>query len=455
MEITTLLAFLQLYAVAIVIGVGLLAVIVFLSTKNKILFMSLISAVALHIFIIIGVFVAGSMIKTPVLPTAPTPPMEITILPTPPIEKIKPVQPKTDPLDLPRKSTTSDKRHRQIETTKEKSQPESSKRHLTINDPFDKSPFPTDYDDPISASQHDNLTPTDIDPNIPIGTVNNNNDDVDEDGGNPYCINGGTSNGKVYFITLKWGGANSGWCANSDGLNKLLNFVNQTVPCQKNIWPMAASEIRKKYLMKNMVPSFVYIYCDETFSLNNVDVTVLRDYINKGGFLFMDSRDESIKDKVSRELEKVLPGKFAPIRNDNPINSFLFRLNQPGVGLNPGAKNYGIIRNGRIMVFYTPGNFSYVYANYKSNEDDYFKAQYQMGTNVIMYAIRKGDSNGLEKVEGAKTTLTKTVIDKITGGDAPVQPNVTVKEKSVKLKNESTGNSGYGAFTEPEEIGIE
>jgi hypothetical protein len=107
------------------------------------------------------------------------------------------------------------------------------------------------------------------------------------------------------------------------------------------------------------------------------------------------------------------------------------------------------------MVFYTPGNFSYVYANYKSNEDDYFKAQYQMGTNVIMYAIRKGDSNGLEKVEGAKTTLTKTVIDKITGGDAPVQPNVTVKEKSVKLKNESTGNSGYGAFTEPEEIGIE
>ncbi len=455
MEITTLLAFLQLYAAAIIIGVGLLAVIVYLSTKNKLLFMSLISAVALHIFIIIGISVAGSMIKEQVASTKPTPPMEITILPTPPIEKIKPVEPKADSLDLPKKSSNHDKRQidNDINKTKEISRPPTPKRPITLNDLFDKSQFPTNYDDPISTSSKDNLKPGDIDPNIPIGNGTDNDGDID--GGDVAGFNDGTSGGKVYFITLKWGSANSGWCANSDGLNKLLSFVSQTVSCQKNIWPMAAADIRKKYLMKNLTPSFIYIYCDETFSLNNVDVTVLRDYINKGGFLFMDSRDESIKDKVSRELEKVTPGKFSPIRNDNAINSFLFRLNQPGVGLNPAAKNYGITRNGRLVVFYTPGNFSYVYANYKSNEDDYFKAQYQMGTNIIMYAIRKGDSSGLEKVEGAKTTLTKTVVDKITGINTPVQP-VTEKDKSVKLKPASTGNNtGYGAFTEPEEIGIE
>jgi hypothetical protein len=315
------------------------------------------------------------------------------------------------------------------------------------------------YDNPISNDPNDNINTREIRDDF-TNYQSSGTPDGEGSGEVPAGFPNGTAGGRVYFISLKWGGANSGWRANSEGLVRLLSFVNQIVPCQKDTWPMTAADIRAKYTSKNQVPSFLYIFCDESFSLSSVDATVLRDYINKGGFLFMDSRDESIKDKVSRELEKVTSGKLSPISNGNPINAFLFKLSNPGVGLNPGAKNYGVSRNGRLVVFYTPGNFSYVYANYKATEDEYFKAQYQMGANVIMYAIRKGDNSGVTKMAGARATLTQSVIDKITGGgEKPVAAATGTGEaptESVKVKPKPSDTpGGTPPGDDPEEINIE
>ncbi len=456
MAITTLLAFLQLYATVIIVGVGLLAIVVFLFTQNKLLFFSLIGAVALHVLLIVGVFIAGAMIKD-----APPPEKRVVVTIEKPKEpeKEEPEKPKPKNLDKPlgqmKKFTKTKIMPKGVKITNDKPPPA---RIIVSDAAAEDAIITSNYDNLISENESDNINTSEI--RTDFSTFTAGSPDGEGSGDVPYGFPDGKVGGRVYFISLKWGGSNSGWRANSEGLKSLLAFINPIVPCQTTSWPMTAAEIRMKYLMKNQVPSFIYIFCDETFALSSVDATVLRDYINKGGFLFMDSRDEAIKEKVSRELEKVTSGKLSPIANSSPIYQFLFKTG-PVVGFNPFAKNYSISRAGRIVVFFTPGNFSGVYANYKPSDLEYIKGVYQMGANVMIYAIRKGDSSGITKQKGADTTVTKSVIDKLIGDKPAVASSGTgnnpAPEESVKIKPPSVnpGGSSGSNNDDPEEIKIE
>ena len=105
------------------------------------------------------------------------------------------------------------------------------------------------------------------------------------------------------------------------------------------------------------------------------------------------------------ECCRALP--LRPISRSHAINTFLFRTSDPVVGENTVTmQNYGITRNGRLVVFYTMGNFSHLYASHPANELPYFAAQYQMGANVMLYAIRKGDNSGIAQHAGASAKIT-------------------------------------------------
>jgi hypothetical protein len=230
----------------------------------------------------------------------------------------------------------------------------------------------------------------------------------------------GTRDGRVYFIRLKHG--SGAWNAHAEGTRRLLAYLNAYVPCESDTWPMTAAELDSRYLRKGLQPSFLYLYCDDTFTLNPREVRVLRAYLDDGGFLFLDSRpDPAIKELVASELSQILPGsRLTAIPRSHPINTFLFRLSSPGVGLNViDQANYGISQSNRLNVFYTMGNFAQLYATFPPTGDDYVTAQYQMGANVMLYGIRSGDPTDITRREGARADVTNQAVNRLLGVKAP------------------------------------
>jgi hypothetical protein len=324
----------------------------------------------------------------------------------------------------------------------------------------DEGLFSSDFQDVINASDIRNLGTGGGGDGDGLGDP-----DGKGDGDMPAGFKDGKRGGRVYFVRLKYGNA-SAWGAHAEGTRRLMAFMNQYFPCETDSWPMTATEMRNRYMNKGAQPTFLYIYCDETFTLSIGEAEVLREYLKRGGFLFMDSRPEfAIRDLVSSELAKLLPGyRLGTLPGSHPINSFLFALSTPGVGENViDRKNYGVAKDGRLVVFYTMGNFSHLYSEFASNSDDYIKAQYQMGANVMLYGIRKGNRADIVQRAGAKAEVTNQAIDRLLsmggGGTKPAggaaeQPRT---RESLLIKNPppANGEGGDGENTPPADDGPE
>ena len=286
--------------------------------------------------------------------------------------------------------------------------------------------------------------------------------DGDPDGGVPAGFAQGKRNGRVYFVRLKYG-TGAGWLNGNSGTQRLLAYLNRTFPCESDTWPMTTGELRKKYMNKGVQPSFLYAYCDEKFKLSSEDVLVLREYMNKGGFLFLDSSiDSLIKDVVGRELEKILPGsRLAPISNNHLIYRFLYILNPPPVGMNVfDKKNYGITRNGRLVVFYCMGDLAPIYTAYTPDDDPLWAGQYQLGANVMLYGITKGNPQGFVQQQGAKVVITTQVLEKIgflsaAPAEKPREPGESVKVKPPPSETTPGGDDSSELLPEnPDEIKV-
>ncbi len=270
----------------------------------------------------------------------------------------------------------------------------------------------------------------------------------------PAGFPNGKVNGRVYFIRMKQD--RGSWNENDEGVKRLLNFLNQFFPCERESRAMSCAEMREHFLSKGAPPSFLYIYADDSFALSSTDVTILHDYMDSGGFLFIDSRpDPEIHDVVSRELDRVLPGMpLRPLTRSNAINTFLFRTSDPVVGENTVTmQNYGVMsKDRRLVVFYTMGNFSHLYASHTPTELPYFAAQYQMGANVMLYAIRKGDTTGIAQHTGASAKITTEALQHLGMLEPTAMTPGPGKPESVKAK--PTPPPSNPGDEQPDEVNI-
>jgi hypothetical protein len=261
-------------------------------------------------------------------------------------------------------------------------------------------------------------------------------------GAAPAGFPNGRIDGRIYFIRLKHDIGN--WYAHTEGVSALLEFMNRYFRCETENRPMTAAEIQQKYIAKGAVPSFIYLSCDGNFSLTTEEASILRGYIDSGGFLFLDSApDEITRGVVAAQLGKVVPGaRLAPISPSHPINRFLFRLAQPGIGENwSDARNYGITRGDRLVVFYSPGNLAHYYELAQGKSDDYSTAQFQMGANVVAYAINKGVQSAVQQRPGARGAITRSTLQGLgfldrssspspSAGKSPLKPRKIVPGKT-------------------------
>ena len=164
---------------------------------------------------------------------------------------------------------------------------------------------------------------------------------------------------------------------------------------------------------------------DSGFDLTPAEADTLQRYMDKGGFLFIDSKPTppAIRSTVSNIVSQVTGRSLEKIDPGHAINTFQYELNSPAYGKNFLEKaNYGVTKNGKLCVFYTPGSFADIFDNAEAKEANY-RGTYQMAVNVIMYAICKGDSSEIRKKAGAETVVK---IEDIPTYTAPVQPVIPV-----------------------------
>ncbi|HOF90090.1 MAG TPA: DUF4159 domain-containing protein, partial [Armatimonadota bacterium] len=410
-----------------VLGLAVLALLVMqlvsLYRRNRLLIAAITAALALHLAVGGACWLARGTPR--VLSDGPV--VHIAPKQTPPPLEMKPIIPELPTIPtLPKGKWDGDRHARRNPRGDDPNKkpgdptPKTPLQPLPAEPPNPKPPIFTPTDDPERATfftpERSSLSPEEV-RNMRDGTTRGHgrgprgegggdpNGDPNSPGwrrGDPH----GTEQGRVYFIRLKHG--SGAWNAHAAGISRLLAFLNGYFPCETESRAMTAAEVAERFLTPGTPPAFLYLYCDETFALAPRETAVLRAYLDGGGFLFLDSRpDPVIRDDVGRELAKVLPGsRLAPVAKHHPINTFLFRLGAPGVGLNVIEKtNYGITHNGRLTVFYTLGNFAQLYASFPPTADAYVKAQYQMGANVMLYAIRQGNAADIRREAGASARV--------------------------------------------------
>jgi len=261
--------------------------------------------------------------------------------------------------------------------------------------------------------------------------------------------------GRVYFVRLKHGAG--AWNAYDDGIRQLLVFLNGYFPCERESRAIDVQELRARLGREDgNLPVFLYLYVDDAFRLSGSEMAILKEYVECGGFLFLDSRpdaDGSIRRQVTTALRGVLPGaQLSPISKLHPVNTYLFRLASPGVGENILEKrNYGMTRNGRLAVFYTAGNFAHLYSANPPSAGAYITAQYQMGANVMVYAITGGNAGGIQQQDGARATVSTQALEQMNllGNDAPAGP---IKSGQPETNSSKVPTQPGMLVTEPEEI---
>lgn len=102
---------------------------------------------------------------------------------------------------------------------------------------------------------------------------------------------------------------------------------------------------------------FLFLTGHGNITVTNAEATNLREYLDAGGFLYIDD-DYGLDPFIRPVMKRVFPdGEFVELPFTHPIYRTLFHFGAglPKVHEHDGKppQGFGIIRNGRLVVFYT------------------------------------------------------------------------------------------------------
>ena len=218
------------------------------------------------------------------------------------------------------------------------------------------------------------------------------------------------------FVRVQHGAAS--WNANAKGTTRFLAFLKPYLPCTGD-----AATVALKDLGTLPHPPLLYLYADRDFALTKAETATLHAYLAHDGMLFVDGPPDPAAVAAVRRALLPVAGSLTALPADHPVTTFLFALHAPGVGENARLaahgdidnRNFGAARDGRLIVFYSPGNLLRLCMLVAADAQPYFTAQYQMVANVTAYAALHGHAPAT-KQPGADTTVTLAVTEYL---DAP------------------------------------
>ncbi len=139
---------------------------------------------------------------------------------------------------------------------------------------------------------------------------------------------------------------------------------------------------------------FILITGHGNISFSDTEVKRLRQYLERGGFLYADD-DYGMDKAFRREMDKVFPDqKMQELPFDHKIynSQFSFPIGLPKIHEHDSKppQGFGYFLNGRLCVYYTyETNISDGWAEPREHEDPPEKREeaFKMGTNIIVYVL--------------------------------------------------------------------
>lgn len=194
---------------------------------------------------------------------------------------------------------------------------------------------------------------------------------------------------KLSIVQLQYGGGGD-WYANPSGLPNLLRAIRERTGLD-----VLERPLQLKLTDPNLWSHpYVYLTGHGNIRFTEEEVQILRRYLTSGGFLHADDNyglDESFR----RELKRVFPqDELVELPASHPIYHAMYDFPKglPKVHLHDGkpAKGYGIVHEGRVVVFYTHesdlGN-GWEDPDRYNDEPEAREAALRMGVNIFLYAI--------------------------------------------------------------------
>jgi hypothetical protein len=188
---------------------------------------------------------------------------------------------------------------------------------------------------------------------------------------------------------LKYRGGGD-WYANPSSLPNLLAVVRDRTGVEVSGKPATVSPTDDDLLLHPMI----YMTGHGQVSFNDEDVARLREYLERGGFLWADDNygmDRSFRDEIS----KVLPGDpFVELPYEHPIYHAFYEFPDglPKIHEHDGGPphGYGVFHDGRLVVFYsfaTDIGDGMEDPEVHSDPPEKRELALRMGVNVVVYAL--------------------------------------------------------------------
>ncbi len=180
------------------------------------------------------------------------------------------------------------------------------------------------------------------------------------------------------------------WYSNPSSIPNLLDFIDKhtNIDCAED---QAVVEVGSKEIFNY---PFLYLNGHGRVDFSEAEAQNLRDYLLAGGFLHCD--DNYGMDKyIRRELKQVFPEEeLVEIPFNHPIyhSHFEFPAGPPKIHEHDGlpAQGLGIIKDGRILVYYTyQCDLGDGWEDAEVHKDPPEKREeaLRMGTNIVVYAL--------------------------------------------------------------------
>lgn len=183
------------------------------------------------------------------------------------------------------------------------------------------------------------------------------------------------------------------WYNDPSALRNLAEFARQEVPMALNAeYEDVALGSRELFDYP-----FAFLTGHGTISVNQAEVSNLREYLDNGGFLYVDD-DYGLDESFREMMEQVYPNEeLVELPFDHSIyhQVFSFPKGLPKIHEHDGKppQGFGIFRDGRLVLFYTyECNLGDGWANPEVHNDpeSVRRQALQMGTNILIYALTNG-----------------------------------------------------------------
>ena len=197
--------------------------------------------------------------------------------------------------------------------------------------------------------------------------------------------------GNFEIARVKYRGGGD-WYNDPSSLKNLIAYTNQNVPI--SISP-AYKDVALGSTEIHSYP-FLFLTGHGTITANNTEVRNLRNYLENGGFLYVDD-DYGIDAHIRTLMEQVFPDEeFIELPYNHPIYDQVFAFSE---GLpkihehdNNPPRGFGMFRNGKLVVYYTfESNLADGWADQEihGNPQSVRETALQMGVNILVYALTR------------------------------------------------------------------